>query len=229
MSTTRFPNGLTNVKSTSSLGSMGQLDPSRFNTFFNDFNTYAATDWIVTAVGTGTTALIGGDGGLLQVTTSAAAPDSRSAQLVVANFFWEAHRRMFFKAAGVLSHAVDSVFQLGLVMVTTTPPTATNGIYLLKPAGTANIGAFVRRDATTGNVSNTAIGVVNGAYSSYGFSYNADNVVTFFINDRAVASLPCNSLVNSPNVNLAVTFHIGNGSAVSRNFTLDYIFAAKER
>ncbi len=228
MSTTRFPKGVTNVKLTTTLGNMGQLDPTKFNTFFNDFNTFAAADWIITAVGTGTTALTPGDGGQLLVTTSAAAPDSRSHQNVVATFTFTEGKRMFFKAAGTLSNALASVLQLGLAITDTTPTDATDGIYFLKPAGTANIGAFVRRDATTGNRSNLAMALATTAYTVYGFEYDGKETVTFFINDVAVGSLLCNA-VNSPDAPLSITFHVGNGDAVARTFSLDYIFAAKER
>ena len=228
MSTTRFPKGVTNARPNTSLAYMGQPDLTKFNTYFDDFNTYLASDWVITAVGTGTTALTAGDGGLLLVTTSAAAPDSRSHQLAVATFTFTAGKRMFFKAAGTLSNATLSVLQLGLVVTDTTPTDATDGIYFLKPAGTANIGAFVRRDAATGNLSNTAIAVATTAYTSYGFDYDGKDTVTFFINDVAVGSLPCTS-INSPDTTLSVTFHLGNGDAVARTFSLDYILAAKER
>ncbi len=228
MSTTRFSKGVTNARPNTSLAYMGQPDPTKFNTYFDDFNTFLASDWVITAIGIGTTALTAGDGGLLLVTTSAAAPDSRSHQLAVATFTFTAGKRMFFKAAGTLSNATLSVLQLGLVVTATTPTDATDGIYFLKPAGTDNIGAFVRRDATTGNLSNTAIAVATTAYTSYGFEYDGKETVTFFINDVAVGSLPCTS-VNSPDATLAVSFHLGNGDAVARTFSLDYILAAKER
>lgn len=226
--TTRFPRGITNARPNTTLAYMGQLDPTRFNTFFDDFHTYNATDWVVTAVGTGTTALTPGDGGLLLVTTSAAAPDSRSAQLSVATFTFTAGRRMFFEAGVTLSNATLTVLQLGLVITDTTPTDATDGIYFLKPAGTANIGAFVRRDAAAGNQQNLNIAQATTNFMVFGFEYDGKETVTFFINDVVVGSLPCTA-TNSPDAPLAVTFHIGNGDAVARTLTLDYIFAAKER
>lgn len=229
MSTTRYPNGVTNVTQENTLGFMGQLDPSKFHTYFNDFDTYTATDWTVTAVGTGTTALTAGDGGLLLVTTSAAAPDSRAAQLLPASFSFTPGKRMFFKIAAAVSNATLSVFQAGLILNDTTPTDAIDGIYFLKPAATANIGVFVRRDATTGSLSNTNVGqLVANVMTSYGWAYDGRETVAFFINDRQVASLPITS-VNSPDVDMAVSFFIGNGDAVARTLTVDYIFAAKER
>jgi len=229
MSTTRYPSGVTNVTQENTLGFMGQLDPSKFHTYFNDFDTYVPADWVVTAVGTGTTALITGDGGLLSVVTSAAAPDSRAAQLVPASFTFTLGRRMFFKIACSVSNATLSVFQAGLIVADTTPNDATDGIYFLKPAGTANIGIFARRDATTGNLSNLNVGtLVAAAMTTFGWAYDGKDQVSFFINDRQVGSLAITG-VNSPDTDLTVSFFLGNGDAVARTLNVDYILAAKER
>jgi hypothetical protein len=226
--TTRFPKGITNAWAIETLGNMGQPDPTKFNTYFDDFNTFLASDWVITAVGTGTTALTPGDGGQLLVTTSAAAPDSRSHQLAVATFTFTAGKHMFFKAAGSLSNATLSVLQIGLVITDTTPLDATDGIYFLKPAATANIGIFCRRDATTGNRQNLNVAQLTTGYTIFGFEYDGKETVNFYINDSMVGSLECGAN-NSPDAPLTVTFHVGNGDAVARTFNLDYILAAKER
>ena len=51
-SPTRFPYGVTNVEKPSVFGQMGQLNPAKFITYFNDFTDYVANDWTITNVGT---------------------------------------------------------------------------------------------------------------------------------------------------------------------------------
>lgn len=229
MSTTRFVGGVTNAKSTDTMGLMGQLDPTKFHTYFNDFDTVVAGDWTVTKVGTGTNALTAGDGGLLLLTNTAAAPDSIAYQLTPASFTFTAGKQMFFKIGFQISDAVQSRVQAGLIITDTTPEDATDGIYFLKPDETANIGVFVRKDATTGSLSNTNVGtLVANTMTNWGFAYDGKETVTFYVNDRAVGSLPITS-VNAPDTNLCLSFFIGNGEAVAKTMTVDYVFAAKER
>lgn len=228
MTVTRYPSGVTNVTAENTLGGMGQLDPTKFHTYFNDFDTFLASDWTITAVGTGTTSLISGDGGLLSVVTSAAAPDSRAHQITVASFTFTPGKRMFFKTAVTISNATLSVFQAGLIAIDTTPTDVTDGIYFLKPAATTNIGAFVRRDATTGNIQNLNIGQMTTDLTSFGFYYDGRETVEFYINDRIAASIPATA-VNFPDIAMAPSFFLGNGDAVARTLNVDYIFAAKER
>ena len=54
MSTTRYPQGVTNVEKASTLGLMGQPDPSKFNTFWDDFQKLdSLVNWTVTTVEAG--------------------------------------------------------------------------------------------------------------------------------------------------------------------------------
>lgn len=65
-STTRFPNGVINVGEDSMLADMGQLDPSKFFTFWEDFNYYNANDWSVSAPSPNDVALVDEDFGVLR-------------------------------------------------------------------------------------------------------------------------------------------------------------------
>src|SRR5258705_5903204 len=85
---TRFgPRGANNCTEKDLFGYMGQFDPTKFTTFFEDFvlssDLSAATplNWTVTKVGTGTLAVGSEDGGSVILTNSAADNDSISAQV----------------------------------------------------------------------------------------------------------------------------------------------------
>lgn len=229
MSTTRFPSGVSNAAIGSALSDMGQMDPTKLHSFFTDFDTYVAADWIVTEVGTATQALAAGDGGLLLVTNSAGIADSSFQQNLVASFLMEAGKRAFFKARLKVSDVTQSILQLGLIIADATPLDATDGIYMMKDDGDAFLDAYVRKNATTGSTSATAIAtLVNDTYFTCGFAYDGKETVGFFVNDVRVASLSATSDF-LPDAALAVSFGLQNGEAVAKNMTVDYMFAAKER
>ena len=63
---TRFQNGVTNNSGYDALGMLGELDPTLYHTFWEDFDYYAAANWIITNVGvTPTVALSGANGGAI--------------------------------------------------------------------------------------------------------------------------------------------------------------------
>src|SRR5688572_22911806 len=170
--TTRYPNGITNAALNSALQNMGQMDPTKFHTQFDDFDTYLAADWVVTEVGTATQALAAGDGGLLLLTNSAAAPDSTFQQNLVANFLMEEGKQAFFKARFKVSDATQSIVQMGLFIADTTPLDATDGIFFMKDDGDAQIDVYVRKNATTGSTSSSNVAtLVSDTYLTTSFYY----------------------------------------------------------
>lgn len=229
MSTTRYPSGLTNAAPYGPLGNLTMLDPSKLHSFFDDFDTYLATDWTITETGTATQALTAGDGGLLLVTNSAADNDASFQQLTTATFLMAAGKRAFFKCRFKVSDATQSDVQVGLVVTDTTPLDATDGIYFQKDDGDAQIDVYVRKNATTGSTSATNVGtLVDDTFIVLGFAYDGKSEVAFFIDDVKVSSLDGSSTY-LPDATLAVSFGIQNGEAVAKTMTVDYVFAAKER
>jgi len=226
---TRFPGGLNTTALPNAMAQMGQLDPSKFHSFFDDFDLFLATDWTITKTGTGTTALTSGDGGLLLLTNTAAAPDAIWMQLVASSFLMAANKKAFFKCRFKVSDATQSVIQMGLVITDTTPLDATDGIYFQKDDGDAQIDVFVRKNATTGSISATNVGtLVSDTYITLAWYYDGVDSVKFYINDALAETLDGTSTY-LPDAVLAVSLGIQNGEAVAKNMTVDYIFAAKER
>lgn len=226
---TRFPGGLNTSTPTQAMRAIGMLDPSAYHYYFTDFNVYAAGDWTVTKIGTGTQALTAGDGGLLLNTNSAGATDSISNQLTVASFAPVAGKRAFFKTRFKLSDVTASQFIIGLVNATTTPLTNTDGIFFQKPAATALVDVYVELDATTGRKTSAGvITLVADTFIELAWAYNGHDSVSFFANDVLITKLDA-SATYLPNANLAVTFLYANTTAVANTMTLDYIFAARER
>lgn len=225
----RYPGGVTNAPVRSALANMGQLDPTKFHTFFDDFDRYTAANWTVTNVGTPTVALAAGDGGILSITNGASDDNSSFHQNTVASFLLTAGKKTFFKARFKMSDATQSDFQLGLVVTDTTPFDATDGIYFMKDDGDAQLDFYCRKNATTGSTSqNNIYTIVNDTYLTIGFVYNGKDQVSAFVNDREVYTLDATSTY-LPDTTLAVSFGAQNGEAVAKILSLDYIFAAQER
>ena len=137
--TTAMPNGVTNAAAYQTMANAGIPDPSWAHVYHNDFDTYAAGDWTVTKVGTGTAALTAADGGQLLLTTTAGASDAVYNQLTVAGFKAVTGKDIFFKVKGQLSDVTNCVAYAGLIATTTTPLTLGDGIYIQKPTGAATM------------------------------------------------------------------------------------------
>ena len=73
----RFSNGLNTSSGNTPLNMMGQLDPTKFHTFFDDFDTFTAANWTITNVGvTPTIAVTAVEGGAILQTNTAGIADS---------------------------------------------------------------------------------------------------------------------------------------------------------
>lgn len=228
---TRFPGGINTTWPHWAMAMMGQPDPTRFITDFDDFITYTATDWLITTVGTGTRALVAGHGGLLAVTNSAAAPDANYYQRATGDFLPAAGKRIFFKTRLKVDNATLADIQVGLINADSTPLDATDGFWIRKAAGATTLSAVVRRDATTGSSSIANIGTMaDDTFIELAFHYDGKQETEFFVNNVRMGSvtgiLPTTFL---PDTLLTNSFGILNGSAAARALTVDYVLAAQER
>ena len=229
-SPTRFPKGLTNANDIDAMGAMGQLDPTRFCTQFDDFSEYLASDWTITTTGTGTRALtLTEPNGALLITNSAAGTDANWYQGGTAVAI-AANKQAFFAIRFKVSDAVESVFQAGLVLTDTTPLDATDGIFFQKADGAAVITATVAQAAAAANrtVNTLAAPLVNNTYIVLAFRWDGKASVEFYVNNEFVSRITVTS-ANIPNDLLRLSFGMQNGEAVAKNMTVDYVFTAVER
>lgn len=233
----RFPFGVTTAEKQQTLGFFGLPDPTKWHTYFDDFDRYAAADWTITAVGTGTSALGDVDGGALVITCSAADNDSRFHQKLGESFLLTAGKRTIFKARFKVSDATQSDFVFGLQVTDTTPLAAggdgvTDGIFFQKDDGVATVDAYCQKDTTTGQLTKAAIATLaNDTFVTLGWAYNGKTRIDLYVNDSAVAyfDLTTSPAAFLPDTELTVSYGIQNGEAVAKVMTIDYIFAAQER
>lgn len=235
MTTTNFPNGVTNNTSQNALGSMKQLDPTALHTYFDDFDTYTAADWTITTTeagaGSATEALTNVDGGVLLITNDDADNDADFFNKVGESFLMESGKKAYFKARFAVSDATQSDVVIGLQITDTTPLAVSDGIYFQKDDGDANLDFHVTKDGTS--TSEAAITTLaDDTYITVGFYYNGVDAVDCFASTSstnptfrkrlAVTNLPDDE-------ELTISFGLQNGEAAAKTMSVDYILAAKER
>lgn len=227
---TRYPGGLNNAPLQSVFEDMGQLDPSKFHNYFNDFDLFTASDWTITTVeagaGSATEAIQNEDGGVLLITNDDADDDSDFLQLVNETFKFETGKALFFKTRLKVSDAIQSDFIIGLQITDTTPLAVTDGIYFRKDDGDALLDFVVIKDS----IATTATGIATIADDTYldiGFFYNGVDKVSFFVNNQRLGFSVVTNLPDDEE--LTISFGIQNGEAAAKTMSIDYIQVAKGR
>jgi hypothetical protein len=227
MTTTRFPNGVTNVGEDSLFAQLGQPAATLFHTYFEDFDYYTAANWTVTETQAGATqALADGDGGLLLLTNTAADNDLVSLQKVGESFRFAAGKKLFFEARFKVSDATQSDVVIGLQITDTTPLDVTDGVFFIKADGAATVNFLVEKNNTATTASSVAT-MANDTFIRLGFYYDGVSAVQYFVNGANAGSSVTTNLPDDED--LTVTFAIQNGEAVAKTMTVDYIYVAKER
>ena len=226
MSTTRFPNGVTNVGEDSLFAALGQLAGPEFHTYFEDFDYYAAADWTVTETQAGATqALTDGDGGLLLLTNTAADNDLVALQKVGESYRFASGKKLFFEARFKVSNATQSDVVMGLQITDATPLDVTDGVFFLKSDDSTTINLLVEKNNTA---TTTSVGTLaDDTYIRLGFYYDGNSSIQAFVNGTYVATSATTNLVDDED--LTVSFALQNGNAVARTMTVDYVYVAKER
>lgn len=223
---TRFKHGVNNSAVNSALGAMGQPDPTKFHTFFDDFDTYTAGDWTVTNVGvTPTMAVTGVDGGAILQTNTAGIADSSYRQKTGASYSFEAGKKVWFKARFAVSDATQSSIVFGLQVVDTTPLAVSDGMYFLKSDGAATFD-FISATGSVLTTASAAGSLVSATMSELAFYYDGSQEVQYFQDGVLLGRMTAATL---PTGLVTVSFGMANGEAAAKTMTVDYIFAAKER
>jgi len=232
---TLFPNGVSNADPNTfeDLAHLRIGDPTKFHTFFDDFDRYNVTtgeDWTITATGAGVDDVADGDAGLLVLTNAAADNDSLWIQNRVESFLWESDKELWFKCRVNVDDATLADVLVGLWIATATDPVdtpPTDAIFFRKLAAATDIDFVLTKDSTS--TAATAIGtMVDGVDIELAFHYDGGGTFTVYIDDSLVLTQTDISNVPDDEV-LTVGFGVQNGSAVSRVATYDYVLAVKER
>lgn len=240
--TTRSPSGATNAAAHQTMGNSGMEDPTWAHQDMNDFDTYAAGDWTVTAVGTGAVTQTSVDGGAILLSTSAGIADALYLQRPVAGFKLTAGKEAFFKFRGILSDATASVFHCGLIATSATPLAAADGVYIVKATGQTGLALVSKIGGVATSVAFPAsLVLANATAFELGIHVDAQGNVEAFFNPTTglnpiaaqagaargyVARLAAPSLTQ---VLLNPSFGLLNAAAAIKTLTVDYFVAAVNR
>ena len=229
--TTHVTSGVTNVGADSTLGKFKAPAPHKYHTYFNDFDTYLASDWTITTTedgtGSATEALADGDGGLLLVTNAAGDNDHDFFQLVKEGYKYESGKQLAFNIRFKTNDATQTDIVAGLQLTDTTPLDVTDGIFFLKSDGAATISFIVEKDSTQSTLT-LPNSLADDTFMTLGFVYDPKDQKFHVFQNNVLAGTVVST--NAPdNEELALSFGIQNGAAAAKTLTVDYIGASKER
>lgn len=224
---TRFENGVNNRNTGDIFNSLATMDPTRFHTYFDDFDYYNAADWVVTEVGIAVQGLNNFNGGRLLIVNAAADANSSFQQKVGESFLFELGKKAFFRAIVNPLDANLSSFVMGLQILDTTPLSVTDGVYFVKNTGATSIDFVCVKDSVPVTV--TAIAdAVSGADLQLGYYWDGISRIWFSVNGATLGFIdPGVSLPDDQT--LTISFGIQNGEAAIKSLGIDYVFAAMER
>ena len=229
--TTHFTSGVTNVGTDSTLGKLKAPAPHKYHQYFNDFDTYLASDWTITTTedGTGSAseALADGDGGVLLVTNAAGDNDHDFFQLVKEGFKFESGKQIGFHVRFKTNDATQTDIVAGLQLTDTTPLDVTDGIFFLKSDGAATISFIVEKDSTQSTLT-LPNSLADDTFMTLGFIYDPKDQKFHVFQNNVLAGTVVST--NAPDdEELTLSFGIQNGAAAAKTLSVDYVGAYKER
>ena len=227
LTTTRFPNGLTNVADNAPFADLKMPAPTLFHQYFEDFDYYTAADWTVTETDAGATqALADGDGGLLLITNTAADDDLVALQKKGESFLFEVGKRLFFEARFKVSDATQSDLVIGLQITDTTPLDVTDGVFFIKADASTSVSLLVEKNNTATTTTGVAT-LANDTFITLGFYFDGASSIEYSVNGTVLGTSVTTNLPDDEA--LTVSIALQNGEAVAKTMTVDYVFVAKER
>ena len=229
--TTHFTSGVTNVGTDSTLGKLKAPAPHKYHQYFNDFDTFLASDWTITTTedGTGSAseALADGDGGVLLVTNAAGDNDHDFFQLVKEGFKFESGKQIGFHVRFKTNDATQTDIVAGLQLTDTTPLDVTDGIFFLKSDGAATISFIVEKDSTQSTLT-LPNSLADDTFMTLGFIYDPKDQKFHVFQNNVLAGTVVST--NAPDdEELTLSFGIQNGAAAAKTLSVDYVGAYKER
>jgi len=237
--TTRFPYGVTNNLVSDIFANMGQLDPTKYHTYFDDFDAYILTDgtqaqWTGT-LNSGTIAQTAVNNGALLITLANTDEAITQVQRTLAMWLPTAGKELFFKARLKTANVILTDILIGLAAIDTTLIAAsaigvTDFVGFFKGATDTTFTFYNRLDASTGSTSATGIGTLaNDTYYTVSFYYDGVDKVYYAFNDVIIGSVDGSSTY-LPDAQLSPSICLGQeGTGGAGTGTIDYLFVAQER
>lgn len=231
---TRFPNGLSTQAIGKQLGNFPLPDPLAVSVYSNDFFTYAAGDWTVTAGGAGSSIAVDATvaGGAIKITTATSGTESLA--LATAPCIFTSGKQTWFSARITLDATVanpDYAIGLGAGGVATFNA-ATDGVYFTK-ATTATVWSLVIKassTATTIALPSTTVPTASQTLQ-IGYYYDGTTIYVFF-NKVMIGTVGTNGSLGTTLANLPAStvmllpFASNSFHTATSTLGIDYMLAA---
>ena len=227
---THFTNGVSDVVTGNPLYELGVLDPTKYHTYWDDFDTTPiAAQWTLTATsaGSGTSAITvpDADGGLARITTAANENDGIYAEWISETFKLESGKKTWMKCRLSVGDAIQSDWLIGLHSTDTTPHDATMRYIFESVDGSAAV-YFNNDNNTTDSDSGTLHTMVDDTFVTLAAYYDGGTTIQLFVDEAPVATM---TSITVPAAEMAVGFGYINGAAGAETADVDYIYVIKER
>lgn len=239
----RFPSGMTQARKFQPLGEMGIPNPLFYATFTDDFISYQAGRYVITANANGGVTQQASPLGRVALTTNSVTPlagDITSMQIDAAAFSLVPTYKCAYAIRLSLADVTNPAFNFGLIQTTTTPFTVVDGIYVGKATGSTVLTLYsVVGSVVTGSavipytpVNSTDFDVAI-YYDGKGNVYGSAGVGLM---GRVVSQ---NTAILSPQVRITPTsltavilnptIALQSGTASSKVLSVDFLYTARER
>jgi hypothetical protein len=229
MTSTHFPQGVTNNAEYHPLGSYLAPSPARMHQWFDDFDSFVAANWTVTETQAGATqAITAGDGGLLALVNSAADDDLNAIQLVQETYRWSSGKQFWLRARFKVSDATESDLIVGAYITDTSPLASlpSDGIFFHKADGSTSLTFQVRKDGTSSSI--TLGAMANDTFVEATAYWDGRQWNAWL--DTTPVGAPITSTTNCPDdEDIAIGMAVQNGEAAAKTLTIDYVLVSKER
>lgn len=239
---TRFPNGVTNVNKKDPFGQLPFLDPTKVQTYFNDFHAYSADDWLETTVdtdvdGSDARTIDATAGGVLNILNNDNAADSTNLALggTGAEPFLLPTGKRAWLGAKFSSTDVDKNFlAIGLVPVSNVDLQGGLGndhVAIKVDSANAEIDVSVSKDGTAttetnvGTLSDYSEGTNN--LTEVVLFYNGSDEIEVWVDGTKKASLVTDNWPDDEEMTLQMEIH--NSDAAADAMAVDWVLAAVER
>jgi len=227
---THFTGGVSNVITGNPLYELGVLDPTKYHTYWEDFDTIPiAAQWTLTATsaGTGTSAITvpDADGGIARVTTAANENDGMYAEWISEIFKLESGKKTWMKCRLSVGDAIQSDWLVGLHSTDTTPHDAALRYIFESVDGSANV-YFNNDNNTTDSDSSTLATLTDDTFVTLAAYYDGGTSIQLFVDEALVSTM---TGITVPAAEMTVGFGYINGAAGAETADFDYIYVIKER
>lgn len=240
---TRFPNGITNVSPASAFASLPFPSPVAYQTYFNDFHTYQADDWLVTVVDTDADGLAARTidatpGGVLNILNNNNAADSTQIALggTGAEPFKVTIGKKFWVGAKFSSTDVDKNFlAIGLASTDTDLQGGLPQDVILFRVDTADAdidfviskGASASTTTAIGSLSDYAEGTNN--LTEVLAYYDGKGSVFLYVDGARVATVDVATTDYIPDTDMTLVIEAHNSDGAADAMAVDWVLVAIER